>query len=76
MEITIESHEQNELVFRSLRIAQQDKVGIFCLTKNDPASVSGQLMKAIIFLLSEQELDDLLAEHGYVNRDNLIGGGL
>lgn len=76
MEITIEVHEQNELVFRSLRIAQQDKVGIFCLTKNDPISVSSQLMKAAISLLSEQELDELLAEHGYVNRDSLIGGGL
>ena len=33
-------------------------------------------MKAAISLLSEQELDDLLLEHGYVNRDSLIGGGL
>ena len=46
------------------------------VVESDYEVLARTFLKAISDLLTREELDELLAEHGYVNRDNLIGGGL
>jgi hypothetical protein len=46
------------------------------IVENNREVLANEFLKAITQILDKQELDDLLAEHGYVNRDSLIGGGL
>lgn len=46
------------------------------VVESNPELLSNKFFKAITQMLDKNELDELLAEHGYVNRDNLIGGGL
>lgn len=45
--------------------------GLYCNER-----IANKFFKAITQMLDKNELDELLAEHGYVNRDSLIGGGL
>ena len=53
-----------------------DYYGKIHIVENNREVLANEFLKAITQILDKQELDDLLLEHGYVNRDSLIGGGL
>lgn len=72
MEIVVENNQVSEMSYITIK---EGYVNIeFGLQYND--TTANKFFKAITQMLDKNELDELLAEHGYVNRDSLIGGGL
>lgn len=72
MEIVVENNQVSEMSY--ITIKEGHVTVEFGLQYND--TTANKFFKAITQMLYKSELDDLLAEHGYVNRDSLIGGGL